>query len=176
MNTAMSRDIINSALKQIYKRNSSPSRGIESVQDAVVRAWGSENGSLVSKRVKNLCEQQEILTSQVKELKEIYEYKMTRVEQEIKNAMGKVVNEVGAKYCLLSANQEKIERELVGKRTDMTDVLRKNQSGVQEELLKQSDQILQLERKFSLLEETVKHTKDTVDQIFSLLVLQQRKP
>ncbi|PNF15106.1 hypothetical protein B7P43_G16000 [Cryptotermes secundus] len=176
MNTAMSRDIINSALKQIYKRNASPSRGIESVQDAVVRAWGSENGSLVSKRVKNLCEQQEILTTQVKELKEIYEYKLTRVEQEMKNAMGKVVDEVVAKYDLLSANQEKIEKELVGKRADMTDVLRKSQGGLQEELLKQSEQILHLERNFSLLEETVKHTKDTVDQIFSLLILQQGKP
>lgn len=172
----MSRDIINSALKQIYKRHASPSRAIESVQEAVVRAWGSESGSLVSKRVKDVCEQQEILTSQVKELKEIYEYKLTRMEQEMKNALGKLVNEVGVKCGLLSANQEKIEKELIGKRADMTDVLRKSQSDVQEELQKQSDKILQLERKFSLLEETVKHTKDTVDQIFSLLVLQQRKP
>jgi ankyrin repeat protein len=175
MNTAMSKDIINTALKQIYKRNTSPSRGSESVQDTVLRAWGSENGSLVSKRVKDLCEQQEILTTQVRELKEIYEYKLTRVEQEVKNAMGKVVNEVGERYCLLNANQEKIEKELVGKRVDMTDVLRKSQSGVHEELLKQSDQILQLDRKFSLLEETVKHTKNTLDQILSLLVLQQKK-
>jgi hydroxymethylpyrimidine/phosphomethylpyrimidine kinase len=175
MNTAMSKDIINTALKQIYKRNTSPSRGSESVQDTVLRAWGSENGSLVSKRVKDLCEQQEILTTQVRELKEIYEFKLTRVEQEVKNAMGKVVNEVGERYCLLSANQEKIEKELVGKRVDMTDVLHKSQSGVHEELLKQSDQILQLDRKFSLLEESVKHTKNTLDQILSLLVLQQKK-
>jgi ankyrin repeat protein len=174
MNTAMSKDIINAALKQIYKRNTSPSRGSESVQDAVLRAWGSENGFLVSKRVKDLCEQQELLTTQVRELKEIYEYKLTRVEQEVKNAMGKVVNEVGARYGLLSTNQEKIE-ELLGKRVDMTDVFRKSQSGVHEELLKQSDQILQLERKFSLLEDTVKHTKDTADQILSLLVSQHKE-
>jgi ankyrin repeat protein len=172
MNTAMSRDIVNSALKQISKKNGSQSRGSESVQG--LRTWGGENGSLVSKRVKDLCEQQEMLTAKVRELKEMYEYKLNRVEQEVKKAVGGVVSEVGMKCDLLSANQEKIGKEITEKRADMREVLCKSQNGVQEELMKQSDKILQLERKFSLLEETTKHTRDKVDQIFSLLVLQQR--
>jgi hypothetical protein len=175
MNTAMSRNIVNNALKQISKRNGSPSRGSENVQGTILRAWGGENGFLVSKRVKDLCEQQEILTAQVRELKDLYEYKMTRVEQEVKNAMGGVVSEVGVKCDLLSANHEKIGKELTDKRADMREVLCESQNSVQEELLKQSNQILQLQLKFTLLEETVKHTRDTVDQIFSLLVYSKEK-
>jgi ankyrin repeat protein len=175
MNTAMPCNIVNSALKQISKRSGLPSRGIESVQGTILRAWGGENGFLVSKRVKDVCEQQGVLAAQVRELKELYEHKMTRLEQEVKNAMGGVVREVEVKCDLLSANQEKIEKELTQKRADIREVLREGPKSVQEELLKQSNQILQLERKLTLLEETVKHTRDTADQIFSLLLLQQRK-
>ena len=174
MNTALSRDIINAALKQISKRNGLASRGSDSVQGTVLRVWGSENGSLVSKMVKDLYEQQEILTTQVGALKEIYEYRLTKVEQEVKNAMAKVVSEVGVKYNLLNENQEKLWKELFEKAIEMRETLEQNQRGVQEDLLKQSDQLLQLERKCSLLEETMIHTKDTVDQIFSLLLLQKK--
>jgi hypothetical protein len=84
VNTAMSRDIINAAVKQISKRNGLASRGSDSIQETVLRAWGSENGCLLSRRVKDLCEQQEMLTTQVEALKEMYEYKLTTVEQEVK--------------------------------------------------------------------------------------------
>jgi len=173
MNTVMSRDIINAALKQISKRNGLASRGSDSVQGTVIRAWGSENGSLVSRRMKDLCEQQEVLTTQVGALKEMYEYRLTKVEQEVKNAMTKVVSEVGAKYSLLNENQEKLWKEFLEKGIEMREVLGQSQRGVQEDFLKQSDQLLQLERRFSLLEETMKHTKDKVDQIFSFILLQQ---
>jgi len=173
MNTAMSRDIITAALKQISKRNGLASRGSYSVQGTVIRAWGSENGSLVSRRMKDLCEQQEFLTTQVGALKETYEYRLTKVEQEVKHAMAKVVSEVGVKYSLLNENQEKLWKEFLEKGIEMREVLGQSQRGVQEDFLKQSDQLLQLERKFSLLEETMKHTKDTVDQIFSFILSQQ---
>lgn len=173
MNTGMSRDIINAALKQISKKNGLASRGSDSVQGTVIRAWGSENGSLVSRRMKDLCEQQEILSTQVGALKEIYEYRLTKVEQEVKNAMAKVVSEVGVKYSSLKENQEKLWKEFLEKGIEMREVLGQIQRGVQEDLLKQSDQLLQLERKFSLLEETMKHTKDTVDHIFSFILSQQ---
>jgi hypothetical protein len=172
MNTAMSRDIINATLKQISKRNGLASRGSDSVQGTVLRAWGSENGSLVSMRMKDLCEQQEILTTQVGALKEIYEYRLTKLEQEVKNAMAKVVSEVGVKYSLLNEKQEKFWKELLEK-IDMREFLGQIQRGEQEDFPKKSDQLLQLERKFLLLEETMKHTKDTVDQIFSFICLQQ---
>lgn len=172
INTAMPWNIVNSALKQMSKRNASPS---SIVQGTILRAWGGENGFLVSKRVKDLCEQQETLTTQVRELKDMYEYKMSRVEQEVKNAMVGVVSEVGVKCDILNAGQQKIGKELMGKKADMREVLCKSHNSVHEELLKQSNQILELERKVSQLEETVKHTSDTVDQIFSLLVSQQRK-
>lgn len=173
MNTVMSRDIINAALKQISKRNGLASRGSDSVQETVIRAWGSENGSLVSRRMKDLCEQQELLTTQVGALKEIYEYRLTKVEQEVQNAMAKVVREVGVKYGLLNENQEKLWKESLEKGIEMREVLGQSQRGVQEDLLKQCDQLRQLERKFSLLEETMQHTKDTVDHIFSFILSQK---
>lgn len=173
MNTAMSRDIMNAALKQISKRNGLASRGSDSVQGTVIRAWGSENGSLVSRRIKDLCEQQEILTTQVGALKEICEYRLTKVEQEVKNEMAKVVSEVGVKYSSLNENQEKLWKDFLEKGIEMREVLGQSQRCVQEDFLKLSNQLLQLERKFSLLEETMKHTKDTVDQIFSFILLQQ---
>jgi len=169
----MSWDIITAALKQISKRNGLPSRGSDSVQETVIRAWGGENGSLVSRRMKDLCEQQEVLITQVGALKEIYEYRLTKVEQEVQNAMAKVVSEVGVKYSLLNENQEKLWKEFLEKGIEMREVLGQSQRGVQEDLLKQCDQLSQLERKFSLLEETVKHTKDTVDHIFSFILSQQ---
>ncbi|KDR19828.1 transient receptor potential cation channel subfamily A member 1-like isoform X1 [Zootermopsis nevadensis] len=175
MNTAMPRNIVNGALKQISKRNASPSRGNENVQGTVLRGWGGENGFLVSKRMKDLYEQQEMLTAKVRELKELYDYKMARVEKEFNIAVAGVVSEVGVKFDLLSASQEKIGKELADERAYARGLLCGSQNIVQEEMLKQSNQILQLERKFSLLEETVKHTGDTVDQIFSFLVSQQRK-
>jgi predicted nuclease with TOPRIM domain len=123
--------------------------------------------------MKDLCEQQEVLTTQVGALKEIYEYRLTKVEQEVKNAMTKIVSEVGVKYSLLNENQEKLWKEFLEKGIEMREVLGQSQRGVQEDFLKQSDQLLQLEQKFSLLEETMKHTKDKVDQIFSFILLQQ---
>jgi hypothetical protein len=123
--------------------------------------------------MKDLCEQQEVLTTQVGALKEMYEYRLTKVEQEVKNATTKVVSEVGAKYSLLNENQEKLWKEFLEKGIEMREVLGQSQRSVQEDFLKQSDQLLQLERRFSLLEETMKHTKDKVDQIFSFILLQQ---
>ncbi|GFG35013.1 hypothetical protein Cfor_01115 [Coptotermes formosanus] len=174
MNTAMSRDIINAAVKQISKRNGLTSKGNDNVQGTLLRALGNENSSLVSRTVKDLCEQQEMLTTQVGALKEMYEYKLTTVEQDVRNAMAEVVSEVRVKYNLLNENQEKMWNEVVEKRMEIREVLGQNQSRVQEDLVKQSDHLLQLERKFSQLEETMKHTKDTVDQIFSFILLQQR--
>jgi predicted nuclease with TOPRIM domain len=95
------------------------------------------------------------------------------VEQEVKNAMAKVVSEFGVKYSLLNENQEKLWKEFLEKGIEMHEFLCQSQRGVQEYFLKQSDQLLQLERKFSLLEETMKHTKDKVDKIFSFILLQQ---
>jgi uncharacterized metal-binding protein len=123
--------------------------------------------------MKDLCEQQEVLNTQVGALKEIYEYRLTKVEQEVKNAMTKIVSEVGVKFSLSNENQEKLWKEFLEKGIEMREVLGQSQRGVQEDILKQSDQLLQLERKFSLLEETMKHTKDKVDQIFSFILLQQ---
>jgi ankyrin repeat protein len=174
MNTAMSRDIINSALKQISKRNGSPSRESDSVQGTVLRAWGNENGSLVSRRVKDLCEHQELLTTQVGTIKEMCECKLTKVEQEVKNEIARVASEVKLNYELLNENQEKLWNEIVKKREETLEALYQNECGLQKDFLKQSDQILQLERKISLLEETMKHTKYTVDQILSFLLSQQR--
>jgi hypothetical protein len=88
--------------------------------------------------------------------------------------MAEVVREVRVKYDLLSENQENLWNELLKERKKMREDLGQNQSGVQENLLKQSDQLLQLERKFSLLEETMKHTTDTANRIFSFIILQQR--
>jgi hypothetical protein len=88
--------------------------------------------------------------------------------------MAKVVSEVGVKYNLLNENQEKFRKELLEKEIEMHEVLGQSQRSAQEDFPKQSDQLLQLERKFFLLEETMKHTKDTVDQIFSFICLQQK--
>jgi len=64
-------------------------------------------------------------------------------------------------------------KESLEKGIEMREVLGQSQNGVQEDILKQCDQLRQLERKFSLLEETTKQTKDTVDHIFSFILSQQ---
>ncbi|PSN50828.1 hypothetical protein C0J52_03241 [Blattella germanica] len=176
MNTAMSRETIKIAMKHLVKKNVPPStKTTEAVQGAVIRAWGSDGGALVSMRVKDLCEQQELLVNQVRELKDMYECKMTRVEEEIKTALEGVAGEVGNRYDLLSAKQEKLGNDIAERKSDMREVLRCSQSGLQEELMNQSGRIQLVENKLSSLEKSINSTSETVQQIFSLLVLQQRK-
>ncbi|KAJ9585593.1 hypothetical protein L9F63_002623 [Diploptera punctata] len=175
MNTPMSREILKNALKQIGKKNVAFPKPNESIQGAVIRAWGSDNGALVSKRVKDLCEQQEVLAHQLKEFKDMYESKLTRVEEEMKTAFEGVAGEVGNRYDLLSAKQEKIGMEIADKKADMREVLRSSQSGLQDELMKQTERMLNMEKRLVTLEETVYSTRDTVQEIFSFIVSQQRK-
>ncbi|XP_069692163.1 transient receptor potential cation channel protein painless-like [Periplaneta americana] len=174
LNTGMAREIISNALKQSFKKNGS-SKSNESIHGIVARTFDNENGSLVSKRVKDLCEQQEFLTTRVKEMKNVYESKLTRVEEQIKSSMANVISEIGVKYDLLATNIEKVGKEMVEKKSDIREDLCQRQSGMQEDLVKQSEQMGQLEQRLSKLEESVLHTRDTVDQIFSLLVMQDRK-